>query len=321
MKTLVLLCLFTASMHEALAQNDSFDIIKYKAPDGWTKNEANGVLTFSVTNEQTGGFCIIATYAAATSSGDAAKDFDGEWNRLVASTFQTNGSPKTQTKTTGGWKIVTGAQQVKKDSFSLFAVLTVYSGHGKMLSVVTNLNDKSYAATVDVFLASIRENKNAMAKTSPAGNTSNTQATQSMQPGGEGVVGTWSTRGAILQSYVSPSGAFLGDASSYQSEDYIFKTDGTFKYRYLGTLNRRLYYSEWEGVYTINGDQLTIIPKKRKGGFPPNLVDESQFIKSKTYKWFVGPYKDVTTLHLHNDNDYYLQSSFPWNTFKLVLQQ
>ena len=86
-------------------------------------------------------------------------------------------------------------------------------------------------------------------------------------------------------------------------------------------MNRVMYYCEIEGTYTVQGDQITLTPKKRKGGHPPHIGDESQYMKNdfKTYKWFVGDYSGTTALHLHNDNDYYLQSSFPWKPFKLVL--
>lgn len=322
MKILALVFLTAISIQKAIAQLDSFDIIKYKAPDGWTKNESNGVLTWSIANQQTGGFCIIAVYAASQSSGDAAKDFENEWNRVIASNFTTNGLPQTQTKEAGGWKILTGAQQVQKDTFSLFAVLTVYSGHGKLLSVVTNLNDKTYAPTVDAFLASIRENKSAIAKnnSSSSNNATANAGTPPTQARGEGVVGTWSTSGAVLANYVTSSGAYAGDASTMTNESYEFKPDGSYLYKFFSYINRVMYYCEIVGSYTVSGDQLTITEKKRKGGNPPHIGDESRFLKkeSKTYKWFIGDYYGTTALHLHNDNDYYMRSNFPWDPFKEV---
>ncbi len=322
MKILTFLFLLSASAHEIMAQTDSFDVIYYKAPGGWTKQEGTGVVTWSTVNQQTGGFCIIAAYAATVSSGDATKDFDSEWNRLVVSSFTTTGNPNKQTREAGSWKVVTGAAQVQKDSVTLIAALTVFSGHKKMMSILTSLNDKSYATTVDQFIASIRENRNAIAKanSSSAGNNNSNANTPASQLRGEGVVGTWSTSGAVIANYVTSSGAYAGDASTMTSESYEFRPDGTYLYKFFGYVNRVMYYSETEGIYTVSGDQLSITEKKRKGGYPPHIGDESQFLKKepKTYKWFIGDYYGTTALHLHNDKDYYINSNFQWQPFKTV---
>ena len=170
---LIIACLFISI--QSFCQTQTFDIATYTPPKDFKKDSKQGVVTYTHVNTTTGSFCIIAIYASTASAGDEKKDFNNEWKDLVVTPYKAEANPKTETQTTAdGWKAVSGAAAIKLEGIDAYSILTVFSGFGKKVSVLANLNDQSYGATIDAVLENIKLDKTIT--TAPTNNTVTTQA-------------------------------------------------------------------------------------------------------------------------------------------------
>ena len=139
MKKIISLLLLTAIMQIVFGQTETFDIATYTPPKDFKKESKQGVVNYMSVNSATGGFCVIAMYASTASTGDAQKDFDKDWKELVATPYNADANPKTETESTAeGWKVVSGSAPAKVNGFDCYIMLTVVSGFGKSLSIRTD---------------------------------------------------------------------------------------------------------------------------------------------------------------------------------------
>jgi hypothetical protein len=145
---------------QVFSQTETFDIIHYTPPKDFKKGIKEGVLMYTNTNNATGGFCVIAIYASGFSDGDEQKDFSNEWRNLVVTPYKAEANPKTETQmNSDGWKVVGAATPVKLDGNDFTVLLTVFSGFGKKVSILSYLNDHLYAAQIDALLENLKLDK------------------------------------------------------------------------------------------------------------------------------------------------------------------
>src|SRR6185369_13568975 len=95
-----------------------------------------------------------------------------------------------------GWKAVTGSAPIKVQGLDAYAILTVFSGFGKKFSVLTMLNDQSYANEVDALLKDLKLEKTAKTSTTTTNNPLTTIA--------NGAAGSKGQFGAVI--YTIPNG-------------------------------------------------------------------------------------------------------------------
>ena len=302
----------------AFSQAETFDIATYTPPQGWTKNIAHDHVTYTTIDNNKRTFCVLAIYTAVASKGDPQKDFASEWNDLVAKVYQTDVNPKTETKTTADeWKAVVGAARARQDTINFYAVLTVYSGFGKTTSVLITLNDQSYMAQADGVLDDIRLDKRAAITKSKIFKHDK----RTMNNNSASLIGVWSNSSAAIGNYVTSSGAFVGSADVNTMEEYEFKTDNVYVYRFFGMSSGKLYYTETNGSYKINGRNLTLTPLTRKGGYSGAIHDEANWLdKQQTFDCYVGPNKweAGSFLNLHKDGNYYSNPDYPYDYYKRI---
>ena len=276
------------------------------------------MVTYTTIDNSKGTFCVLAIYTATVSRGNPQKDFAREWKDLVATPFKTEANPKTETQTTAdGWKAVVGAATATQDNKSFYAVLTVFSGFGKTTSVLITLNDQYYMTLADAVLDNIILDKNAVIAKSKIFKPD----TRTINNNGASLIGVWSNHSAAIGNYVTSSGAFVGSADVNTMEEYEFRTDNTYVYKFFGMSSGKLYYTETNGSYTISGRNLTLTPLNRKGGYSGAIHDESNWLgKPETFdcyigpnKWEVGPF-----LNLHKDGNYYSYPDYPYDYYKRI---
>ncbi len=181
--TAVKVLLLLIISNNCFSQTETFDIATYTPPKDFKKDSKQGVVNYTSVNSTTGSFCVIAMYASTASTGDAEKDFKREWKELVATPYNAEANPETETQSADGWKIVVGAAPIKIDSADVYIILSVASGFGKTFSVRTSLNDQSYIAQVDAIFATMEFDKTETAainnnNTNNTTNTPNTAAAQ-----------------------------------------------------------------------------------------------------------------------------------------------
>jgi hypothetical protein len=92
-----------------LCQTESLDIIQYTPPAGWTKTPKDGLMVYSHSDKNTGGFCLLTVYPSTASLGSPNKDFVIAWKEKVVTPFKADAKPKTETQTSDGWTSVSAA--------------------------------------------------------------------------------------------------------------------------------------------------------------------------------------------------------------------
>ena len=212
-----------------------------------------------------------------------------------------------------GWKVIGGASTVELDSLQFYAVLTVYSGFGKKMSVVTTLNDKDYLTEVDALLQNIKLDKTASVS-KPINQPLKNNAVNS-------IIGTWSNTAISIANYVNPSGGFVGSADVSTMEEYTFRADNTYVSKLFGSANGKQYYSETTGTFKVDGRNLRLTPIKRRGGYSGNIHDEKDKLdKPSTFDFYIGPNKWEAGpfLNLHKEGNYYMWDDYPYDYFKRI---
>lgn len=144
----------------ASGQTEKLGIVQYTPPKGWAKTaKVENVVAFSEVNQTTGGFCIITIYGAIASVGNPNNDFASEWNKLVVQTLKAEANPQTETEKEDGWTAIAGGAAVDFQGGKALAFLTVISGFGKTVSVLSVFNNQSYAPRLQAFIESIKLDK------------------------------------------------------------------------------------------------------------------------------------------------------------------
>ena len=307
-KIITCIAMFLAISSNCFSQKETFDIATYTPPKEWKKVTGNGVVSYTNINATAGTFCVLTMYTSSASLGDAQKDFKAEWKDLVVTPHQAEADPKTDLQTSpDGWKAVSAAAPIKIDSIDAYAILTVISGFGKKFSILTTLNDQTYAAGVDLFLKNIQLDKSAKIDAPVVANTNSS------------IIGTWSDYSGSLANYVNSSGVFIHSADTHEMHQYIFNTDKTFAYKELISSNNMALYTESSGTYSITGDNLTLDIKMYKSGFGTIKEDKTKETTDQ-YKFYIGPNKWEAGpfLNMHKDGNYYAWSDYPYDYYKKI---
>lgn len=139
--TLAFVCLASVT---AFGQNEKLGIVSFKPPAGMTKTLKENVVAFSELNEATGKFCIITLCGATAGTGKPESDFKREWANLVLKNMKADADPKTQSSVENGWTATGGGSAVDSDAGKAFALLTVISGGGRTVSILSVFNDQAF---------------------------------------------------------------------------------------------------------------------------------------------------------------------------------
>ena len=137
------------------------------------------------------------------------------------------------------------------------AILTVFSGFEKTASILVIANDESYFTQVTAFIEGIKLDKTkALARRAPTIQTNPSAATQRdpfpdkphVQPQKPlagllkesitmaDLAGVWDNGAASVTTYVdSSSGNYSGTDTTFYTENYTIKPDGTFEHQISGT--------------------------------------------------------------------------------------
>jgi len=136
------------------AQQQTFDIITYTPPKGWTKSEKAQTLSFSI--EKGNAFCVITLYKALDATTDAQQNFDLAWQSLVQENLGVTTKAQMQPGSTDkGWETKMGSAPFEKDGIKGAAILVSSSQADKMVNLMALANSTDFQAEMEDFLASI----------------------------------------------------------------------------------------------------------------------------------------------------------------------
>jgi hypothetical protein len=114
MKQLLFLtiCFLSFFVSSSAQTSDTFDMATFQAPDGWKKQNKDGVVFFSTSNQQKGTYALITLYGSGASSGNAKSDFEGDWQQFIVGQFEVKSNPQMEpAKNVDGWEIINGGDK------------------------------------------------------------------------------------------------------------------------------------------------------------------------------------------------------------------
>lgn len=263
----------------AYAKNETFDIFTYKAPAGYEKDTSKqGMVTY--TRVKGNKFCMIGIYMSRQSSGISQRDFENEWNELVAKPFGIGEGNVIKEDKDSGWDILLKADKAQTEGTGEFYVtLTSFSGHGRVSSVIINYNDESmFQKDIDNFFNNFDTVKD-FDKKQPVASTNTAHAIPVSGGGnpnlkGKGVVGVW--MGIMVTSSGFESNIITGRLEykvvrKFHTEYKVFLSDGTYSkgLPYGGLYNLNIAQSQQDemdnkptgarwGIYNISGNNITV---------------------------------------------------------------
>lgn len=266
-------------------------MVTYTPPKGWTRTAKNDSVSFGDLNKTANAFCAMTVYIGTASSGDPKKDFAVDWKVYVAKPYNADENPKTEIRTGEGWTITVASAPIEISGIKSLALLTVFSGYGKTSGILVFSNNEAYTQAVSDFLESVKLDKTPLAL-QPTPNTPNTPVANSNNPA---LVGKW--------------GNGISGIGGTTQQHYQFNADGTYSFvlsGYSGLAGRIGTYqttTEESGVYTLNGDSMTITPKKSQ------TKSNSEGLKNNpleivTYRWTIHYFEGVKeyALIMHPDH-------------------
>jgi len=268
MKTIAFLSLLISFSITSFAQKQTFDLVTFTPPKGWTKEEKQNVIVYTKVDKKNKIWCQIGVYKSTASKGNIEDDLQSEWNEMAVKQFNiTDPMQATETQEADGWKIKTGSGKFTSSNQPAAVLLTTFSGYNRCTSIIAITNSQAYLETIENFVGSIDIKKPDISKP---------QQTIVNVP----IIGSWGKSNSVSQLY-NRYGTY-----SYNKQQYTFNTNGT--YTFLGK-NYSEDYAETilikeTGAYSINGDVLTITPKtsvieswsKKNGADNYNQLKSSQ---------------------------------------------
>jgi hypothetical protein len=236
--------IFLAFSLTIFAQTQKFDVMTYTPPKGWTAGQNGTAKIFSTVDKSARKFCIMFLYPSVKKHGTPSQDFAYVWKTLVQETFNAGGNPEKETTQTDGFTIIQGGELIDYEGTKALALLTTVSGKGKVISVLSIMNDAKYATDLQNFLGEmdidIKETQKDAESPSP------TDASSLKKE----VLGEW----------------YLSDGNIKIS--LWFAVNGHFKRSYMSDsvkpIALNLYQTttfEGDGTYILNGNTLKLFPK------------------------------------------------------------
>jgi hypothetical protein len=250
MKKIFILFFLFALAPPSFAKRETYDIINYEAPSTWSKEVTNTTTIYTTVNQNNNSWCRIGIIKSTTSKGNIEQDFDSEWQGLIVKNYKPNGTPRTnKSQEMAGWKTKTGSANFIFDKADAIAMLTTVSGHGRCASIVATTNSQEYIKDIEYFLSSVVLNKPETTTQSAADSDINNTS----------ILGTWGISASDQSNYSVSNGI-----NGYITRQYTFNADGTYNFfvKTFQYVSDKLLLTKENGTYQLNGNNLTITPKK-----------------------------------------------------------
>ena len=298
MKRVTLLTIFVISLVlSSFGQSsESFDISTFTAPKGWTRQAGQDAIQFSTEDKSSGAFCLLTLFKAVPGVGGSKENFDAAWQTVVKEAVNVASAPQMQPVVNNdGWEVASGIAPFEKDGLKGAAMLVTASGYGKMVNFLILTNSEAFEKDITAFLTSVSFKKlEAPRQPQPAPVNQN-----GSQPS---LVGNIWKKGGIQGGMLGHSGLSTATFSS----TYQFFSNGTYKfYRENMQLAAPKYYLEnEEGTYTVNGNTITISPKRavysqhRLNKEDPPIKSGNLPLSTVQYRYEFWKYDDIWRLLL-----------------------
>jgi hypothetical protein len=250
----------------APALAETFDLVTFTPPAGQRETQTDHI---GFTETAGNAFCQLAVYHSLPGSGDPGRDFEAEWDGLVAKRYRVTGTLSTKVVDwPGGWKLTLGAAPVSAEGAGDFvSMLAVFSGHGVRIPVLVNYNDERYQEKFNNFLTGLQLRPPAPSVATPAAVPSPAPASG---PGGPPALTSQEWYRAIASyshwgfNFTGPELAKMGN-QGYSKWTYRFQPDGSYSFVsefWSMNRNQEYWFVEEDGAYRVTGDIIHVSPRQ-----------------------------------------------------------
>ncbi|MEO6357809.1 MAG: hypothetical protein ABIU77_18475, partial [Ferruginibacter sp.] len=116
----------------SLAQQESFDLTSYTAPQGWKKETKENIVAYTITDKKKNTWCQIQVVKSTISQGGIEEDFASEWQHLIVANYPVKDTPNIyEVQEAEGWKVKGGGGKFTFNNKDAMAMLTTMSGYNR----------------------------------------------------------------------------------------------------------------------------------------------------------------------------------------------
>lgn len=250
MKKIFFLFFFCTLGLASFAQKETFDLLTYTPPKGWSRDVTDILTSFTIINKKNNSWSRINVLKATISNGSIEQDFETEWQNLIVKNYNPAEAPQlNEIQEADGWKIKTGAAKFTFNSSPATALLTTMSGFERCVSIVITTNSQDYIKDIEAFLASVNLIKpEVVPQQIPAANDDKNS-----------IIGTWKKNGSVNPAY---NDVYATSIAGYSSDQYTFNSNGTYYFvsKTFGMSQPKMFLVKESGTYQVSGNKITIIP-------------------------------------------------------------
>lgn len=156
MKIIALLPLLISLTATSFAQKQTYDLVTFNSPKGWTKEEKQNLIMYTRVDKKNKTWCQIGVYKSTASKGSIEADLQSEWNEMAVKQFSiTDTMQATETQEADGWKIKTGSGKFTFNNQPAAVLLTTFSGYNRCTSIMATTNSQRYLENIESFVGGI----------------------------------------------------------------------------------------------------------------------------------------------------------------------
>jgi hypothetical protein len=221
-----LLCLVLGLLPRPVsAQQETFDILSFLPPPGWTLDKSRSGVRVYTTHGSDKWPCTLGIYESRAGSGDPGADFVADWKDIMKSDVSKDMA--TVTDLGDGWtRLVRATRANSADGQQFDLIFATYSGHGRVTSIRANVLTPACSGDAKLLIASVRAHAPAAAPTPAAAVSGGNGAAAAL-------VGVWRGVGSTVDVSSITNAAGTGFASITYSprlavKQIAFLADGSF---------------------------------------------------------------------------------------------
>jgi hypothetical protein len=156
MKKLLTAALLVISLSSA-AQTQTYDLVTFTPPKGWSKSELQNILTYVTTNGAKRTWARVTLVKSTVSKGTPEADYESEWEELAVKPYQVDPKPlEEDTQTINGWKVRTGLCRFLNENDTVSMLVNTFSNGQRCLSILLQSNTTAYGPAIESFLNSLQ---------------------------------------------------------------------------------------------------------------------------------------------------------------------
>lgn len=258
MKNLLFLFIALLFVLPIYAQQETFDIVAYTAPRDWKMEEQNTARVYSRIDG--GSWAQIAIYKSTASKGDIDRDMHSEWEAIALALSAVEHDKKTKPETADGWSVMSRSGTWQYNGANVGTILTTFSNGVVCISVLCNATAMTYLKDYQALINSIALNAdNTALQTTPlSAQTKSVTNTSSVT-----IIGLWTSYVNETSGYINGMPQLTG---GYFRKEYRFNSDGTYVFleKDFPAYHNHILFKHETGTWTVNSNQLTLIPEKGK---------------------------------------------------------